>query len=38
MIKGAVLDMDGLMIDSEKIVFENWSKMSVHIKNAPISD
>ena len=27
MIKGAVFDMDGLMFDSEKLVFENWKKM-----------
>ncbi|MEE0957082.1 MAG: HAD family phosphatase [Ruminococcus sp.] len=27
MISGAVLDMDGLMIDSERIVYETWQRM-----------
>lgn len=27
MIKGAVLDMDGLMFDSERIVYETWQSM-----------
>ena len=27
MIQGAVFDMDGLMFDTERLVYENWQEM-----------